>query len=286
MALDQPGHGRKLLTGHARREQRDDVARLALTAHPLLVVGRRDIGRANRNANLAGGALERCEHHRALGAFHDLHEHAKVELVVNDRLADIEHAHLIFSQRGCQHGHQAGLVFARHVHQNYLAGQEFILWSSSDLTLTSWSNSSNQVLICGKSPSQPCLTGARAVVAIWSFTDDREERLERFASSVAKSLAHMSVEPLMNQDRIHLGVLANRVLEISEVVGVGIYTLDNQAVAVSGTIAVGVSHTEPVTLDDHSRLRQAQLRSFGIYRNRKLAATRSLCLPFCFGPPS
>ncbi|MCH8140703.1 MAG: hypothetical protein IH908_03800 [Proteobacteria bacterium] len=91
---------------------------------------------------------------------------------------------------------------------------------------------------------------ALGLVAIWTLTDEREARLEQFGSSVAKSLAYLSVEPLMKQDRIHLGVLTNRVAEIAEVVGVAIYTVDDKVLALSGTPANGVNYTEMVTSGD------------------------------------
>ncbi len=89
-----------------------------------------------------------------------------------------------------------------------------------------------------------------SLVLIWTLTDKREARLEQFGSSVAKSLAYLSVEPLMKQDRIHLGVLTNRVTEISEVLGVAIYTVDDKVLAVSGTPANGANYTEMVTSGD------------------------------------
>ncbi len=91
---------------------------------------------------------------------------------------------------------------------------------------------------------------ALTLVLIWGLTDEREARLAQFGSSVAKSLAYLSVEPLMKQDRIHLGVLTNRVAEISAVVGVGIYTVDDKVLALSGTPAAGIGHTEMVTSGD------------------------------------
>ena len=91
---------------------------------------------------------------------------------------------------------------------------------------------------------------ALGLVLIWTLTDEREARLEQFGSSIAKSLAYLCVEPLMKQDRIHLGVLTNRVAEIPEVVGVAIYTVDDKVLALSGTPANGANYTEMVTSGD------------------------------------
>ncbi|MFB3106158.1 MAG: hypothetical protein ACE1ZA_14735 [Pseudomonadales bacterium] len=91
---------------------------------------------------------------------------------------------------------------------------------------------------------------ALGLVLIWTLTDEREARLEQFGSSIAKSLAYLCVEPLMKQDRIHLGVLTNRVAEIPEVVGVAIYTVDDKVMALSGTPANGANYTEMVTSGD------------------------------------
>ncbi|MCZ6855793.1 MAG: hypothetical protein O7G86_17915 [Gammaproteobacteria bacterium] len=91
---------------------------------------------------------------------------------------------------------------------------------------------------------------ALVLVLIWTLTDEREARLEHFGSSVAKSLAYLCVEPLMKQDRIHLGVLTNRVAEIPGVVGVGIHTVDDNVLALTGTPAIGTTYTEVVTSGD------------------------------------
>ncbi|MCZ6888876.1 MAG: hypothetical protein O7H39_10315 [Gammaproteobacteria bacterium] len=59
------------------------------------------------------------------------------------------------------------------------------------------------------------------------------ERADRFGASIAREVAALAAEPMLTQDRIRLSVLSNRVAELPEVVGISIYSVDNQLLAVS-----------------------------------------------------
>jgi len=84
---------------------------------------------------------------------------------------------------------------------------------------------------------------------VWQLTDERQARIDRFGGSIARTLAGLSVEPLLRLDRMHLGVLSNRVAEVPEVSGVAVFTLDDQVLALSGQLA-SPQYTEAVAFDD------------------------------------
>ena len=117
------------------------------------------------------------------------------------------------------------------------------------MKLKAWSTLVNTRPLLWAAGASAVIT-ALSLVTIWSVTDERETHLEQFGSSIAESLAHLSTEPLMKQDRIHLGVLTNRIAEMSEVQGVGIFTVDDKVLALSGTLAGGTSYTSTVTSGD------------------------------------
>ena len=113
-------HRRKLLGGHALRHQRDDVAWLALPGHPLGVTRLVDGREAHRHVLLVGLEQQFLLHRRRIGTVGNLDEQTQAQGIVDDRLADVEDVHLILSQRGCQHGHQARLIDPGDVDQNDL----------------------------------------------------------------------------------------------------------------------------------------------------------------------
>ena len=84
---------------------------------------------------------------------------------------------------------------------------------------------------------------------VWQLTDQREARVDRFGASMAGSVAELCVEPLLKQDRMHLGVLSNRIAAVAEVSGVGIFTLDDQVLALSGKLGPP-RYAHPISFDD------------------------------------
>jgi len=80
-----------------------------------------------------------------------------------------------------------------------------------------------------------------------------DERLEKFGNALAKTTAELSTEPMLNEDRIGLSNLANRTSALDEVLGVSFHTIDNELLALSGSVpsSVRTPHfTHAVTAED------------------------------------
>jgi uncharacterized membrane protein affecting hemolysin expression len=90
---------------------------------------------------------------------------------------------------------------------------------------------------------------ALGLTLVWQLTDQRDARVDRFGASMAGSVAELCVEPLLKQDRMHLGVLSNRIAAVAEVSGVGIFTLDDQVLALSGKLGAP-RYAHPISFDD------------------------------------
>jgi hypothetical protein len=93
------------------------------------------------------------------------------------------------------------------------------------------------------------LLATLGLLLVWQLTDPRQATIDRFGTSVAQTLAALSVEPLLKLDRMHLGVLSNRVATVPEVSGVAVFTLDDQVLALSGELT-SPRYTETVVFDD------------------------------------
>ena len=85
---------------------------------------------------------------------------------------------------------------------------------------------------------------------IWSATDNTQARTDAYGSSLAAGFAQLAIEPLLKQDRMHLAVISNRMLNIDEVAGVSVFSVDNQVLAASGESQHGPRYSRPVTLDE------------------------------------
>ncbi|MDH3643760.1 MAG: hypothetical protein OES38_16770, partial [Gammaproteobacteria bacterium] len=85
---------------------------------------------------------------------------------------------------------------------------------------------------------------------VWTLADDSADRIDTYGSNLTQGLAQLSLDPLLKQDRIALGVLANRMLALPDVAGVSVITIDNRVLAASGKTDNGVRFTEPITFDD------------------------------------
>lgn len=81
------------------------------------------------------------------------------------------------------------------------------------------------------------------------LTSRETQRMDRFGSAAVQALAELAVEPLMQRDRMHLGVIGNRLAELDEIEGVASYGADNRILATTGSLE-GQRYTQPVTLDD------------------------------------
>jgi uncharacterized membrane protein affecting hemolysin expression len=88
-----------------------------------------------------------------------------------------------------------------------------------------------------------------AVHILLIVTDPQQGRMDRFGTAAARALAELAVEPLMRQDRMHLGVIGNRLAETAEISGVASYTADNELLTSTGDMA-GPQYSQPVTVDD------------------------------------
>ncbi len=89
-----------------------------------------------------------------------------------------------------------------------------------------------------------------AVLLVLALTDDRDERMNRFGRATVAALAELSVEPLMRQDRLHLGVIANRLAAMPEITGVASYDADDRLLAATGQLD-GPRYSAPVTIDEN-----------------------------------
>jgi uncharacterized membrane protein affecting hemolysin expression len=85
-----------------------------------------------------------------------------------------------------------------------------------------------------------------ALGAVWLDNGDDERRFQQFGDSLALGLANLAVEPLTQLDRLTLGVLANRLLELPEVSGVSVYTLDNEMFILNGDVQRGRAFSQPI----------------------------------------
>jgi len=90
---------------------------------------------------------------------------------------------------------------------------------------------------------------ALAALLVVHLTSREAERMDRFGNAAARALAELAVEPLMQRDRMHLGVIGNRLAELDEIRGVASYGADNRVLATTGSLE-GRRYTQPVTIDD------------------------------------
>lgn len=75
---------------------------------------------------------------------------------------------------------------------------------------------------------------------------------ERFGTALAEQLAARAEEPLLRQDRVRLGVAANRAAAATEVRQVAIHTMDGRPFVVAGTPPEpdAATYVQPVTVAD------------------------------------
>lgn len=97
---------------------------------------------------------------------------------------------------------------------------------------------------------------ASAAIAFAWHASERHSaahRLDRFGTAIAQTLAAQATEAVLTRDRIGLGVAANRILQLPEVAGIGVYTIDDAPVAVVGDASDRpqlTAFTAAVTMDD------------------------------------
>ena len=80
------------------------------------------------------------------------------------------------------------------------------------------------------------VVASAVVLATWHVVNDQwsDTAMDRYGRTLAEDLAHLALEPLLNQDRIRLGVLAERLARRPEVRRIAVYTVDNRLFVVAG----------------------------------------------------
>ena len=80
------------------------------------------------------------------------------------------------------------------------------------------------------------LAAVAVVLATWHVANVQwsEAAVDRYGRTLAEDLAHLALEPLLSQDRIRLGVLAERLARRPEVRRIAVYTVDNRLFVVAG----------------------------------------------------
>ena len=100
-----------------------------------------------------------------------------------------------------------------------------------------------------------CLVAALIVVAAVgrALADRAGARMDQFGATLAATTAQLGLPSVLQQDRIALGNLVNRVLAFEEVVGCSVYTVDGRTLAFAGSESnmPGTRHyTAPMAVDD------------------------------------
>ena len=93
------------------------------------------------------------------------------------------------------------------------------------------------------------LLSATAMFLIWEGRAS-EEHDRATGEMLADLAARASMGGLIDQNRIELGVVANRLTRVPRVAGVAIFTVEDKLLALSGTLEEGTPFIEPVVLDD------------------------------------
>lgn len=82
-----------------------------------------------------------------------------------------------------------------------------------------------------------------------ALTDPTAARMERFGTTTTQALAKLAVEPLLEQNRLHLAVIGNRLAALPEIAGVASLSADQRTLATTGTLGQP-QFSAPVTIDD------------------------------------
>ena len=89
------------------------------------------------------------------------------------------------------------------------------------------------------------LTGL-GLMLLWSLSSDEEAHIDQFGVAIVGALSSQVVEPLVERDLIHLGVLINRVTALPAVKGASVHGMDNEPLALSGELNGGRTFSEQV----------------------------------------
>jgi hypothetical protein len=98
-----------------------------------------------------------------------------------------------------------------------------------------------------------CLGSLISVVVMlcyWALNDPFQARHDAYGRNMTAGLAQLAIEPLLTHDRIALGMIANQAVDIPDVTGVEIVTVNEQALAASGSLSNAQVYQSPVTFND------------------------------------
>ena len=93
------------------------------------------------------------------------------------------------------------------------------------------------------------LLTAAAMFLIWEG-NATEEQNQATGDMLADLAARASIDGLIDRNRIELGVVANRLTRVPQVAGVAIFTVENEPLALSGSLEHGTPFIRPIVLDD------------------------------------
>ena len=94
-----------------------------------------------------------------------------------------------------------------------------------------------------------CLLTGGGLLLIWMTVPDEDGHIDHFGNTLAMAIANQVIEPLVAEDLIHLGVLANRMTELPAVIGAAVYRVDDEMLTLSGDVMRGRPFTRPVIHD-------------------------------------
>jgi hypothetical protein len=114
--------------------------------------------------------------------------------------------------------------------------------------LTSWSDLVKPDREVLKIAAVTAFLTVTALLGLMHFSDPHQERMDSFGNATAKVLAELVAEPLHRQDRLHLGVVGNRLADLPQIAGVASYTLDNQELASTGNLRA-LDYAQSVSVD-------------------------------------
>jgi hypothetical protein len=94
-----------------------------------------------------------------------------------------------------------------------------------------------------------CLLTSSGLLLLWMTVPDEDGHIDHFGNTLSMAVANQVIEPLVAEDLIHLGVLANRMTELPEVIGAAVYRVDDEMLTLSGDVMRGRPFTRPVIHD-------------------------------------
>lgn len=116
------------------------------------------------------------------------------------------------------------------------------------MKLASWSDLVKPDRAALAAAATTVAAGALAVWLIITLTDRQDARTANFGDALARATAELAVEPMIRDDRMHLGVIGNRLSEAPEVRGVATYDAGERLLASTGDLPPP-HFTAPVVVD-------------------------------------